>query len=464
MSEEASYYGLSRLQSGDRLADDDYKYTDADREIMSRLLALGAELHVHDGAAASVVDPDTALSYTLDTTSGSLPAATTIRYRYTWVDPMGFESAASPILSVTTPNSVAEPGAPTLSSAATGGTLLTGNYFYVLTAWTSVNTQETKPGTRAYVTLGRDVSTGEITLTLPSLPANADGFNIYRRGPGSPQFYFLGSVDMTVATPPTEYVDDGSTAVDVTRVIPRFNTTSSGNSIDLALPGATPTVPDGYTWKIYREFNDGDWEVSSLHWVVEETSEGSGIITPEYTDTGVQTTTGMPPSTSQVVGSPSQVDLEDASEVQGYLPPGRNVVPFQLTFYKSGTIDGQSDGEVMWVCEFEQAEIIHCRASMGRDGEPAAEVIVDVNKYDNGATPTLETIYSTQANRPRVQAGELIGDETVPDVVSLVRGDGLCIDVDQGDGHATPTAEDLTVNVLMLVRSESATASHSWAA
>lgn len=107
----------------------------------------------------------------------------------------------------------------------------------------------------------------------------------------------------------------------------------------------------------------------------------------------------------------------------------------------------------MWVCEYDFARIIACRAVVGRDAPPlTTDVVVDVNKYDAGAaTPDWVTIYTTQANRPKVVVDEFIGVRTVPDIVDLVEGDALCVDVDIEDGDA----ENLIVTVYMLVQSES---------
>jgi len=66
-------------------------------------------------------------------------------------------------------------------------------------------------------------------------------------------------------------------------------------------------------------------------------------------------------------------------------------------------------------------------------------IIVDVNK--NGTT-----IFTTQANRPQIAAGETSGDSGTPDVTSLAEGDKVTIDIDQiGSGTA---GADLTVEVV----------------
>ena len=148
-----SNYGLKKLEAGDALSEDSYQFTDKDRDVIDRLLKLGAETHVHDGATNGTADPEIPPELTLDTTSGNIPAGLTVRYRFAWVDADGAESAASPEATVATPAAVVAPAAPTLSPSSTGGSLLPGNYFYVLTSYTGANTSESKAGVRNFITV-----------------------------------------------------------------------------------------------------------------------------------------------------------------------------------------------------------------------------------------------------------------------------------------------------------------------
>lgn len=458
MAGSTSRFHLSTLESGDDFADDGYKYTEADRHQIDRLLEIGAETHRHNGATSSAVDPTDPPTLALDTSSGGIASGERVRYKFTLVDAYGNESAASPEAYIDTPDPVEAPSVATLSVATTGGVLLPGNYFYTLSAYVDFNTSETKATTRAYITVPSGATTNEITLTLPSLPFGATGFNIYRRAPGSTKYFYLDSVDMEVATPPDVYVDGGGEP-DCGRTLPVSNTTYSTNSVVVTYPGATPVVPDGYTWKVYRTYESADYDDSFLAWIVEETSEGSGIIVTTYEDVGAGTTTGSPPAYSKVVDSPSKILLTDAEEVDGVLPPGLNVVPFSFSFVTPGAVTVGTQPPT-WVCEFDFAQIISCRAALRPDAYPdASDVIVDVNKYNaNTATPVWSTIYSTQANRPKVLVDDFLGDATEPDVVGLLKGDALSVDVDQSGGGAL-TDEDLTVTVFMLVQSESRTTS-----
>lgn len=460
MAGTTSRYGLSTLESGDKLSDDDYKYTTRDRENIDAKLWLGAEGHVHDGASASLTTPSDPLGYTLSTTSGTIPASKSVRYKFTWVDSNGQETAASDEVVVTTPSQVASPDSPTLAVSNTGGTLLSGNYFYILTAFETSSTQESLTSTPVYISVPYNVTTGEVTITYPTLPTGADGFNIYKREPGSSQYHFLTSEDIT-ATPATEYVDDGSVSVTCSRTLPRTNTTLSSNSIELSVPGATPTVADGATWKIYRTYQEGNWDYSLLAWVVAETSEGSGIITPTYTDTGTTTSQGSPPSTSSIVGSPAKVILGE--HTTGSLPPGQLTGVDVIEFSEPGPIEVKT-GNYVWICPYEQFKISEVYLGCGRNTTPGDTIRCDVNWYDSSsATPSWTTIFTDQNDRPTLSAGDFAGATTMPAWIDLAQGDGLSIDIDDSDEMAaTPTGEDLVVYVVGYYKYGSETESIIW--
>lgn len=304
MASTTGFYGLQKLESGDALSTNDYAFTSRNVDVVDRLL------HKFDEAIFSGVtpldDPTDGPSLDVSTTGGIIPAGRTVRYKYTYVDVYGNETAGSPEVSVTTNAPVSRPSQPGLTSATSGGTLLAGNYFYVISAYVDVNTAETNGSAAATINVPTG-TTNAITLALPSLPTNATGFNIFRRGPGEVQFYYLDSVDMDVATPPTSYVDDNSVTITNSRTPSATNLTFATNSISITLPGATPAVPDGYTWKVYRTFVSGNYDSSLLQHVVTETSEGSGIIDPVAYDYGSRTSVGKPPSVSSITGNVSRI-------------------------------------------------------------------------------------------------------------------------------------------------------------
>lgn len=457
------YFGLQRLDGGESFAENGWKFTNEDRILIDRLLFLALSGHHHDGAAAGGEGAPAAPSLELDTDGGSLPPGTRIYYRITLVDTIGNESVGSPEAFVDTPNAITEPAGPAPRWEATGGTILAGAYFYILSAYTDVNTQETRALNAGNLVVPAG-ATNQIILDLPDLPVGASGFNVYRRKPGASQYYYLDSIDMTVATPPTEYVDDGSISEDCTRGVPVTNTTNSANSVTISYPGTTPVLPDGYTWKIYRTMVPGQYTNSLLHWVVETTVEDGDIIVISFIDTGQATQAGRPPDVSQQVASPDKVIITDGAEVQGRLPMSQmSAFPVPITFAYPGDVE-EVEGTFVWTCPFPQATIINARAALGVGSVPSVDdIIVDVNVGTGGATPVMQTIYATQANRPKVLLGQQVGQPTEPDAVmaEMVEGDVMTVDVDQAVIGATLTEYDLSVTVLLYAYGFSGP-SHEW--
>lgn len=449
MAEYTTNYSLIKLAASEDLSTGDYAFFQANMDIIDRALAQSLS---RPGSSATIVsDPTTGLSLTLDDTSGSIPASTTAYYRYSFLDAFGAETAASDISSVTTAAPISAPSAPLISSVTTGGTILPGNYFYVLTAYVSVNTQETTGQNRSNITVPTTTTTNVITLTLPTLPTGADGFNVYRRGPGEAEYSYLTSIDMTVATPPTEYDDDNSTGPNCTRRPPTTTQTSSTNSVEISIPGATPTVDgDAAGWRIYRTYDNTNWGSSLLTTVIEETFEGSGIITPLYTDLGDATTNGSPKESTEQIAGNDPVDLTDMAEVQGYLPPGRNVTPFAFTFAFPGEV-AVTTGTFVWRFPFDYGEIESVIVNIGKDELTSGGIVeIDVLKYVESGTPTWQSIFDAATPvLPTIDDGENESTETAPTDGELVAGDKLVCDITD---VTTSTVNDLTVTVLMLVR------------
>lgn len=455
------HYGLRTIDgSGDRFSDNDYQYTSADRRAIDLKLYLGAEAHKHTGAGIDLLDPESAPLLVLSSTGGVLPGGVTVRYRYTWVSLEGEETAASPEGVVTTPEKVATPGLPGLVQSTVGGSLLSGSYYYLLSAWEGVPTQETLATQRIYTVIGRGVNTGQVMLELPPLPVGADGFNIYRKGPGDSQYFLLDTVDAG-ATPSLSYVDSGIVEPDCNRIPPRQNTTGSASSITVTLPEAVPE--DAVGWRLYRTFSVGSWDASLLSTVVEETSEGSGVITSEFLDVGSTTTQGRFPESTQVTASPSKIELTDMEHVQGSLPPGAVYVPVAATFTFAGPLSPEW-GAFRWPFPFREGRVEKVVATLGYGFSPASDpVLIDVRKWDaNAATPSWATILDSYVEIPVGEGDGLYVLGAEYDIPELYEGDMLSCDIVQAGGGATPTDADLTVVILMWVKHGSDSISLTW--
>lgn len=462
MARFSDRWGLSILGPGDKISDRGYKFAAADIALVDRLLAYAVEQHRHTGLSAIDRTPDVGLNLTLETTGGTMPSGSRFFYRYTLVDPDGNESAGSPIVSIDTATAIIAPQAPSPVVVTGSGSLLPGRYTYVLSAYKNINTLESKAINSAAIAIPSTNASNSVQLTLPSLPLGATGFNVYRRAPSGMHYLYLDSVEPGGATPTTTWVDDGSIDGDCDRGLPSNNRTASENAVRITYPGATPTVPDGYSWRIYRTVTPADWGRSLLATIA---PQGATPFTPTaMLDVGSGTQIGGPPSQAQVFSAPPKVDLTDAAEVQGTLPPGLVTVPVQLTFVESGPVTAGT-GVFVWVCDFDMADIISVRAHLSPESTPAVDpVIVDVNAYRAGqATPAWQSIFGDGPSRPQVPAGETVGAASTPTAIHhLVLGDRLSVDVDQSGGGATPTDQDITVNILLYTKQGSETVSYTW--
>jgi hypothetical protein len=435
MASLTSHFGFTKLAQGDPFSTNDQAFTTSDIDEMDRLTYVGAIEHRHNGAAVTQPDPTTGLSLTLNNGAGFLPAGTRVTYKYTYVDPNGFETAASSETYIDLPPPIASPATPTLAATIGTGTLPAGNYYYELSAYTGCDTAETIVGAPAFITLS---AIGEIIITFPSLPAGATGFNIYRRDPNAVNYVFL---DTTTAS---TYTDDGSVTTNVNRTSPNVNSTNSTNEVTASLPGATPSIPAGYTWRLYRTLITGQWTNSLLYTVVEGTFS--------YLDVGAGATAGMPPTTSELIGSPSKVLLTGGAEVQGTLPSAVVATyPMVVSFAFPGPL-ALATGQSVWVNDFASAHVESVRAVLGRGSRPAAQpVIVNVD-HGTGATPTYSSIFAAMATPtyPTVPVGLQMSALVYPGT-TLAMGDSLTVDVTQIGGGATPTDHDLIVNIVLLV-------------
>jgi hypothetical protein len=435
MASLTNHYQLQELSAGDPFSTNGQKYTTSDRAEIDRLLYVGAEGHHHNGDGISQADPALAGSTSVSTTGGTISSGLNVYYKYTWVDVNGFETAASPQCYAVMPSQVSAPNGPAVSPSTASGSLEPGSYYYLLTAYTSSSTYETTVSAPGYALLTAE---GQNTILFPSLPSGASGFNIYAKYPNGTNYLYLTSVAVSGSTPATSYTDNGGTAVNCNRYAPTSNNTSSANSVTFTLP---TSVPSGFTWNLYRTTTSGSWTNSLL------ASNANDVTT--YTDTGAGTGTGSPPTSTELISSPSQIDL--TSEVQGVLPYANfGSLPFVVTFDFSGTVTVQNLAKI-WVSEFTSAKIVGARAYLGRGSVPASqEVIVDVVALQ-GATPTYSSIYGgATPTKPFIPIGQSIG-AFEPAEFELFAGDSFSVNVTQAGGGATPTDNNLRVNVYILV-------------
>ena len=277
------------------------------------------ETHRHNGqVVASAADAPNDPTVALASEDGGIAAGVTVEYRVARVDALGVESAASDVVSFDTPEAIDTPDPVTLSRIATGGALNPGLYEYAVSVWTGFHTYETLADNEVGAHLPpSDGDEQQIVITLPELPAGADGFNVYRRLPGSVTYNLLATLADTYAE--NDFTDDGGTDADAERVRPTINSSNGANAIEITPDG---TLDTGEAWRIYRRFDeegtddDLDWAMTLL----DDLEEGGD---PSYIDLGGAPQAGAPLASAASFQNPGAIDLAATGadkEVTGILP------------------------------------------------------------------------------------------------------------------------------------------------
>lgn len=303
--------GLLQIGPGESPIKNDSEFFRGNMDVVDAAVGL-VTLHRHNGQPVVGADapdpPDVAVSTSVD---GGIAGNATVHYRVSHVDASGNESPASYATSITTPAPLDVPDAPTVARHETGGDLAPGMYQYALSAYRGSTTLETKADNPATANLPPSAGdTQAVDLTLPVLPDDADGFNIYRRTPNATTYYFLASVP-AVDTGDV-FTDDGSISPNLARPLPQVDSSNAANAIVVTPDG---TLSTGESWNVYRAITEDDddpvW-ASSLVGQIDHPAD-------ELTDTGTATDTRSPIEASLGLNNPDQIDL--GSEVSGVLPP-----------------------------------------------------------------------------------------------------------------------------------------------
>jgi hypothetical protein len=137
-------------------------------------------------------------------------------------------------------------------------------------------------------------------------------------------------------------------------------------------------------------------------------------------------------------GTNGQVLTKDSTQAGGFKWATTSLT-FSLTaFYKSGALTVTAGTQRLPIDG--SYTVVGTRLTAGT-APTGADLIIDVNK--NGTS-----IYTTQANRPTITAGQNAGGPgATPDVTALIAGDYLTVDIDQIG--STVAGSDLTVTVMV---------------
>jgi len=366
-----SHFGLTRINAGEAFSKDGWAFSDADRVRLDDLLYALAN-HQHTGEPP-LGDPTDPCTFVAVSTGGHLPAATTFYYRASFIDRFGLETAASPEASVTTPNPIGPPAAPSATVEPSSGGLLPGTYSYLITYYDPYG-GETTPSSINNVQVVSG-TTNRIKLDFGTLGTGAAGIRIYRSRPGQSQFYFIGSLTSG------SFYDDGI-AEDQTITVNTVNTTNAANSIEVTIPGAF--IPDGcQAWRIYRATASGEYDGNSLvHEVTEGVTDTSIVPRTMWVDTGDSLLPGFPQETGTTIGSGVLVTLNElaGSLELASIPRGVRI----LNFFTPGVV---TDTQVLDITE-SPAPVKPARLTAFFKTPPDGTSEVTIRISDNAATPS----------------------------------------------------------------------------
>jgi hypothetical protein len=447
MADSTRRFGFTVLNSPtDQLDLKNYKFSEADRLLLDRLLRIAVEEHVHTGTGISITAPGPAVLRVMPT-GGALPPNTTVHYRYSIVDARGQETIASATASATTPVPASVPGyAPRLS--VEDGYMEAGEYLYAVSACTRDSSLETMVSPLASGTI---TNFGGWRVDLPPLPNGGEFFNVYRKAPRDFELFHLATLP-----PDARYlIDKGDLTANRFRKAPAGNTTNQTNSIEVELPGP---LPEGsWTWRIFRTVDPTNWDQSLLDW------NGSN---PFYVDDGRATRPGFPPATTPAVGGAPKINL--ATETVGVPPAASVAVARQFNLNAENMPEG--GGTWYWICEYEHADFTSMRATVSRTNPPtASECKVGVDTLAPGDTDwvPVEDPQTGDALVSTITAGESIGDLVYASGPAwdgnLTRGRKFRLHVYQS-GYAPDVVEshDLMLTVTLRVHNGLSNQTYQW--
>ena len=232
------FAGYERLEPGDPLSSDGYSFQFDNPLIADQVAKLGVVTHKHD-AHAAMVDPTTAPTVTLAATGGSIPSNTPVYVCYTLLDGQGGESLPTDAVIVTTGTGYSTPGAPTVAVDYTSGTLLAGAPMYAVTVPDGVG-GETALGDAVTLTVDPGHANAEADLSgLTALTDAASGsstsamWRVWRSVDGGSSWNLMGTNFYYTDT----FTDDGS-AGDCTVAPPPDGTTVGTSQVTVTIPSS----------------------------------------------------------------------------------------------------------------------------------------------------------------------------------------------------------------------------------
>jgi hypothetical protein len=297
--EKSLFAGLTILDEDESILEDAGAFVGRDREIIDRLLELGAKTHRHIGGDG-LLDPNQALGASAVASAGTLPGDLTFSIGYTLEDSDRGETLISPLVTLTTPPVIERPlFAPVGAISYAAGSLPTDTYYYAI-SYTDAEGGETQVGPAVPVERQPGFANAQVELsglTNGMVAAGASGWRLYR-AVGGGDFHFLdsGSIDT--------YTDDGSVPVqpDLQPLPENVNTTNNDNGVLLRLPSADARVGESSYINVYMS-EDGSFSGDVFLQQFPVSSAGQEVFYPSVTLFGEQ-----PPDVNNSIGGAHQID------------------------------------------------------------------------------------------------------------------------------------------------------------
>lgn len=291
------FAGLEILEAGEPLSINNGAFTGRDREVVDRLLRIGAKTHRHTGANG-LANPTVSPSASVVASGGSIGASLGLSIGYTEEDPDGGETMLSPVVTVSTASALGAPGgAPSAAVDTASGQLLVNTYFYGIT-YTDAEGGETSLGPAVNCERPPGFASGQIKLTHLNdrmLEVGAAGWRLYR-AVGGETFNLLATGDASKS----EFTDDGTHSLDCQTHPPagESNTTNSINTLVVNLP----TPIEGEWINVYAT-TTGDFSGGTLIGSFPAASGGMAAVFSSLEQRG-----SAPPPVNLSIGGAHQID------------------------------------------------------------------------------------------------------------------------------------------------------------
>ncbi len=233
------FAGLSLLDPGESLSDDNGAFTTRDPRTTDHFLEIGAKTHRHN-EEPGLANPAAPPSAGIIASGGAIPSNLSISLAYTFEDAIGGETMASPITVVSTPGPVGAPQAPPVAAVSTAaGELLVNTYYYALT-FSDGEGGETPLGPAATAQRPPGFPMGQVELSglaAGLAGAGAVEWRLYRAVGGN-AYNLLATGDGSEDT----FIDDGTHSLDCSTHPPagETNTTAGISTLLVTVPSIIP--------------------------------------------------------------------------------------------------------------------------------------------------------------------------------------------------------------------------------